>query len=238
LLGTACHITQRGVDRRETFSADEDFTTYLRLLRLNLDSADVRLLGWCLMPNHVHLIAVPQREEALSILLRRVHGKYAQYYNTRWSRTGHLWQNRFFACALGGSHLWVALAYVELNPVRAGLAARGGDYRWSSARSHLTGRDEYGILDMGWWRQEAPMDWDRVLTAETPARLTTELRACTYAGKPLGDEDFVRDIATRFGRHWTRGRPTKAARVRAAAPSDQFTLFEIGSDAEKSRSSG
>ncbi len=133
LAGVACHITQRGVDRRITFSSEPDRATYLRLLRDNLPEADVAILAYCLMSNHVHLVAVPEREDSLALLLRRVHGRYAQYYNTRNGRTGHLWQNRYFACALGRNHLWTALAYVEGNPVRAGLARSAGEYPWSSA---------------------------------------------------------------------------------------------------------
>ncbi len=106
LPGMPCHITQRGVDRRETFSSDQDRTTYLRLLQANLQDAQASLLGWCLMTNHVHLIAVPEPEDSLAVLLRRVHGRYAQYYNARSGRTGHLWQNRFFACLLERNHLW------------------------------------------------------------------------------------------------------------------------------------
>lgn len=124
LPGVPCHITQRGVDRRESFSCDADRFTYLGLLRQNLSDAQVKVLGWCLMTNHVHLIAEPAREDSLSVLLRRVHGRYAQYYNARSGRTGHLWQNRFFACVLGPEHLWAALAYVERNPVRAGMVER------------------------------------------------------------------------------------------------------------------
>ena len=131
LHGIPCHITQRGVDRCETFSIDEGRLTYLRLVRENLSEAGVQLLGWCLMTNHVHLVAIPAREDSLSIMFRRVHGRYAQYYNARSGRSGHLWQNRFFACALGASHLWAALAYVERNPVRAGMVDRAGDYPWS-----------------------------------------------------------------------------------------------------------
>jgi putative transposase len=78
-----CHITQRGVDRREVFSTDQDGNTYLRLLQENLNDAGVRALGYCLMSNHVHLVAVPAKEDSLSILFRRVHGRYAQYYNGR-----------------------------------------------------------------------------------------------------------------------------------------------------------
>jgi putative transposase len=89
------------VDRSLTFSSDDDRLTYLRLLQQNLPQAEVRLLGWCLMTNHVHLIAVPERAESLAVLLRRVHGRYAQYFNMHTGRSGHLWQNRFFACVLG-----------------------------------------------------------------------------------------------------------------------------------------
>src|SRR6185312_8363576 len=92
-----CHITQRGVDRCEVFSEDQDRITYLRLIQENLADAAVRVLGYCLMSNHVHLIAVPAREDSLSILARRVHGRYAQYYNARSGRSGHSWQNRFLA---------------------------------------------------------------------------------------------------------------------------------------------
>jgi|SRR6267142_4351099 len=78
LPDVACHITQRGVDRRETFSTDTDRFTYLRLVRENLNPAGVKLLGWCLMTNHIHLVAIPAREDSLSILMRRVHGRYAR----------------------------------------------------------------------------------------------------------------------------------------------------------------
>ena len=156
LPGTPCHITQRGVDRRETFSSDTDRETYLALLKQNLGDCGVRLLGWCLMTNHVHLVAVPLREKSLSVLLRRVHGRYAQYYNACSRRIGHLWQNRYFACVLAPDHLWTALAYVERNPMRAGIVAHARDYVWSSATAHLTGVDAQELLDLEWWRREAP----------------------------------------------------------------------------------
>ncbi len=148
LPGIAHHITQRGVNRCQTFSSDDDRQTYLRLLKLNLEDSGVNVLGWCLMSNHTHLVAVPAREDSLSVLFRRVHGRYAQYYNARTARTGHLWQNRFFACPLDHDHLWTALAYVERNPVRAAIVPRAGDYTWSSAVAHLIGQDERAILNM------------------------------------------------------------------------------------------
>ena len=164
--GVPCHVTQRGVDRRETFSADVDRQAYLQLLRQNLADAEVQILGWCLMSNHVHLVALPHREDSLSVLLRRVHGRYAQYYNARCGRSGHLWQNRYFACALGPGHLWAALRYVERNPVRAGLVGRAEQYCWSSAAAHITSVDAGGLTDLEWWKRECSgPDWRAELEA-------------------------------------------------------------------------
>src|SRR5579872_6576310 len=191
--GVPYHITQRGVDRRETFSFDYDYAAYLRLLGENLEDVEVALLGWCLMPNHVHLIAVPEREDCLNVLLRRVQGRYAQYYNARIGRSGHLWQNRFFACALGPGHLWAALAYVDRNPVAAGLATWAAGYRWSSASAHMVGVDASGLLDEGWWRSEAPSDWDRRLDQDDHDAAAA-LRQCTHAGRPFGSASFVSEL--------------------------------------------
>ena len=225
LPGVPCHITQRGVDRRETFSSDTDRRTYLGLLQQNLPDSGVSVLGWCLMTNHVHLIAVPASEDSLSVLLRRVHGRYAQYYNASARRTGHLWQNRFFACVLAPDHLWRALAYVERNPVRAGIVPRARDYRWSSAAAHITGHDESGLLDMDWWRQQPHANWEPFLNG-LPNQPDEALRACTHAGRPFGSEEFLRQMADQFDRHWTRGRPKKKPPARPRADStEQLSLF-------------
>ena len=207
--GLPCHVTQRGVNRCETFSSVQDRQAYLRLVRENMQDAHTRILGWCVMTNHVHLVAIPERDDSLAILLRRVHGRYAQYYNTHFGRTGHLWQSRFFACVLGPEHLWTALAYVDRNPLRAGMVRDAADYRWSSAAAHLSGVDGDGLLDTGWWREMGRgVDWATALEDENQES-TAALRNCTYAGRPYGSESLVRELAKRFGRCWTRGRPTK-----------------------------
>ena len=224
--GVPYPITQRGVNRQATFSNDDDRTTYLGLLRDNLTDAGVRLLAWCLMTNHVHLIARPERVDSLAVLFRRLHGRYAQYYNARAGRSGHLWQNRFHGCALGPTHLWTALVYVEQNPVRAGMVASAGEYRWSSARAHLDGRDETGLLDMDWWRRSGPPNWATYLAVDD-AEARETLRRCTYAGRPYGSEEFVNEIGKRFGRYWTKGRPSpeKAPSGNRIEKVDQYSLF-------------
>jgi putative transposase len=213
-----------------TFSTEEDHQTYLRLLRGNLTDSEVRLLGWCMMTNHVHLIAIPGREDSLAVLFRRVHGRYAQYYNARSGRTGHLWQNRFFACGLSTSHLSKALAYVDRNPVRAGLVTRVSEYRWSSAIAHLTEADEFQLLDMQWWGASGfQKEWSDVLDCEDSDQVAA-LRASTYAGRPFGGEAFMAEVGAQFGRQWRRGRPRKDGMQKtgiaiAAKQQVQFSLF-------------
>ena len=222
--GLPCHVTQRGVNRSETFYIRADWETYLRLVQTHQAEAGVEILGWCLMSNHVHWIVVGSRPDSLSVFFRRVHGRYAQYFNARWGRSGHLWQNRFFSCPLEGGHLSLALAYVDLNPVRAGLVASAGDYLWSSASAHIQGRDSTRLLNLDLWRQLAPPAWERVLTGHDREDAFAQLRSCTYAGRPYGTEDFVQTLGAQLGRYWRPGRPprrpqpvlTSTPRARAA----------------------
>ncbi len=227
LPDVAHHIAQRGVDRRAVFVADTDRQTYLGLLRENLREAGVRLLAWCLMTNHVHLVAVPETDHSLAVLLRRVHGRYAQYFNARAIRSGHLWQNRFFACPLDREHLWRAVTYVERNPVRAAIVRRAEEYLWSSAPAHVRDMDPSGLVDMAWWREEGPggAAWEHQLNCEEDPREVKQIQECTYSGRPFGSEGFVEEIGERYGRRWTPGRPKKTTVMRSA-PGTNALLWE------------
>ena len=154
LQGIPYHVTERGTDRQKVFFLNSDRELYLRLLSRNLAGARVRLLAYALMTNHVHAVVVPERADSLALLFRRVHGRYAQYINTRRGRSGHLWQGRFYSCPLDGAHLATALRYVEENPCRAGLARQPEQYRWSSAAVHLGLRgDPYHCVDLEYWNR-------------------------------------------------------------------------------------
>jgi putative transposase len=122
-----------------------------------------------------------------------VHGRYAQYFNVRRRRCGHLWQNRFNSCPLGPAHLWTALRYVELNPQRAGLVRWAEEYEWSSAKAHLSeGRDRFKILDLEFWRNEGGTEnWRRLIGDPVDEVEISALRRATYAGRPFGDRDFI-----------------------------------------------
>ena len=141
--GIPHHVTQRGNRRQPTFFRDEDYALYLRLLRHWTAQAGTRVWAWCLMPNHVHLILVPAHEYGLRAALGETHSRSTRHVNQREDWRGHLWQSRFASFPMDEEWLVACARYVELNPVRAGLAARPEDWRWSSARAHLVLGDSY-----------------------------------------------------------------------------------------------
>jgi len=136
------HITQRGVRRMETFFDDEDYETYLVLMHQWCNAAGVEVWAYCMMPNHVHLIVVPESEESLARGIGEAHRRYTRHINFKKSWKGYLWQGRFASFPMDEDYLLAACRYVELNPVRAKLAKRPEDYRWSSAKAHLLGVDD------------------------------------------------------------------------------------------------
>ena len=113
------HITQRGNRRQKTFFCDEDYHEYLALMTASCEQHNVAIWSYCLMPNHVHLIAVPQTEDGLQRALGEAHRRYTRHINFRENWRGHLWQERFASFPMGENHLLAAARYIELNPVRA-----------------------------------------------------------------------------------------------------------------------
>lgn len=160
LPGRPHHITQRGNNRRDVFFEDRDHELYLSLLREYTGKYQVQILGYCLMTNHVHLIAVPADATGLAKAIGRVHNDYARWLHIRRRESGHLWQNRFFSCPLEDAYTWAALAYVERNPVRAGMVAQCEEWPWSSARQHLGRADWCDWLAVQEWSQNwTPALW-------------------------------------------------------------------------------
>jgi len=119
--GCPHHVTQRGNNGQDVFFVDDDRQVFLSLLGNASTKFGLIVEGYCLMTNHVHLMVTPTTVEALGQALKRVGQLYTQYVNRLHGRSGHLWQDRFFSCPLGEEHFWTAMAYVERNPVRAGM---------------------------------------------------------------------------------------------------------------------
>jgi putative transposase len=209
LEGWPFHLTHRGNQRRAVFRSDGDRRLYLRLLARYASKFDMRVWAYCLMPNHVHLIAVGAGRDSIPKAIGNTHRAYSRCLNITQDVTGHLWANRFYSTALDEPHLWAAVRYVELNPVRAGMVAHATDYPWSSARAHANGKGDR-LLD-----PERPFpgpvgDWSGWLATGLEQETAERLRNNTSTGRPTGGDDFIRDLEARLGRPLE-----KKARVRS-----------------------
>jgi putative transposase len=136
------HVTQRGNRRERVFFAAGDYSLYRDILAERCRRASVEVWAYCLMPNHVHLVMVPQASDGLARAIGEAHRQYTGFINARARTTGHLFQGRFSSVVMDEDHLMAAARYVALNPVRAGLVAIAADWPWSSLPAHLLGRDD------------------------------------------------------------------------------------------------
>ncbi len=198
------HITQRGNRRQTTFFCDEDYLAYIDLLAEWCRKYQVDIWAWCLMPNHVHLIAVPQTEDGLARAVGEAHRRYTRRINFREKWRGHLWQERFSSFPMGESHTLAATRYIEMNPVAAKLVANPQDYRWSSARAHLEGKDD-GLVKV------APLlemvgDWRKFLALTTDEDVDLFHRH-ERTGRPLGSESFLDHLEQQFNRTFRPQKP-------------------------------
>ncbi len=198
LPGIPHHVTQRGNRRERTFFEDGDYALYLDLLADGAERAGVEIWSYCLMPNHVHLIAVPGDEDGLRRCFRFVHRHYTGYINARLRVTGHLWQGRFSSVAMDEPHFVTALRYVALNPVRARLVKRAEDWRWSSVGAHLSGQDDHVVKVAS--ALERVGDFAAFLGESFDEALSyAALRKAESVGRPVGSPEWLADMEEATG---------------------------------------
>ena len=205
------HVTQRGNRRQETFFSDADYVSYLELLSEWTRKYGVEIWAYCLMPNHVHLIAVPETEDGLARAIGEAHRRYTLRINFREGWRGHLWQERFSSFPMDERYLLAAARYIEMNPVVSGLSAKPEDYPWSSACAHMAGEDDTLV-------KVSPLlgiagNWGEFL-AYSDESVTGRLRQQEKTGRPLGAGDFVGRLEERLSRML---HPKKPGRKRKAA---------------------
>ena len=202
--GIPHHVTQRGNRRLTTFFGEEDYNAYIDLMAEWCGKCGVKIWAYCLMPNHVHLIAVPESEDGLRRGIGEAHRRYSRMINFRQDWRGHLWQGRFASFPMDESYLLAAVRYVELNPVRAGLVQDRASWQWSSARAHLAGLDDQLV-------KVAPLlgmvgDWNLFLSAATDEEME-KIRRHERSGRPLGSESFVERLESTLDRILKSGKP-------------------------------
>lgn len=213
--GVPHHVTQRGNRGGRVFFSEADRTTYLDRLGRYSDMYGLRILAYCLMPTHVHLVAIPDGEESLALVLRPLQSRHAQQVNQgrRWE--GHLWHSRYYSCPLDDHHTWAAVRYVELNPVRAGIVRRAEESEWSSAPVRCGLRADR-LLWKGFPRPvDAPDDWSSWLAEGLTDDELAGLRLRTRKGLPCGGRRFVAGLERQCGRDLAlrrQGRPRLESR--------------------------
>jgi putative transposase len=193
------HVTVRGNRRGDVFWKDEDRLRYLRLLKAYAARHGLEVWAYCLMSNHVHLVAVPSRADSVAATLKPVDMRYSQYINWTRGLTGHLWQGRPFSCPLDERHLWMAVRYVEQNPLRAGLAERAEEYPWSSAAAHC-GQRRDPLVSGSLETRGVVEDWSAWLRQADDPSVLEALRRQTRSGRPVGDGAFIAALETSAGR--------------------------------------
>ena len=140
LPGITLHLTQRGSNRGVIFRCQSDYQAFIHVLRYALDRYDVQIHAYALMTNHIHLMVTPGTATALPRTMQSVSRRYVDFFNTRYERTGGLWQGRYKVAYIQDERYWLTcMRYVEMNPVRAGLVAAPHEYQWSSYRAHALG---------------------------------------------------------------------------------------------------
>lgn len=211
--GIPYHIIQRGNRNQTVFFNDDNRSFYLRLLREQADIYGLKCWAYCLMGNHVHLIAVPQTEESFKAIAE-THRNYTWHINFRNDWRGYLWQGRFSSYPLDERHLYAAVRYVERNPVRAGMVSKAGEYPWSSAQFHIQGTRD--ILVEHCFLQESIQNWEEYLGQQDEDE--DLLRKHGRTGRPLGEESFIKELEIKTGRVLIKQKPGPKPQLSIASP--------------------
>ena len=175
----------------QTFFCDEDYQAYLTLMAEWCRKCNVSVWCYCLMPNHTHLIAVPETEEGLRMAIGEAHRRYSAMINRRQKWTGHLWQGRFSSFPMDEAYLLAAAKYIEMNPVRANLAPDPYAWRWSSARAHADGTDD--ILVKVSPLLEMVGEW-KLFLKESDEEDANKIRGHERTGRALGSDSFLESL--------------------------------------------
>jgi putative transposase len=210
--GIAHHVTQRGNRREDIFFDEADRQRYIQLLMEYTAKHGLKILAYCLMTNHIHLVCIPKRVESFGSVFRPLDLRYTQHFNLTRGTSGRLWQGRPFSCALDDEHLYAAVRYVERNPVRARMVRKAEQYDWSSAAAHCGLRTDPLLSPLQGLVAVKTEDWSAWLAEKDDEKMLAALRIRTRTGRPAGNKKFVAALEARLGRRLqprSIGRPKK-----------------------------
>lgn len=214
LPGYAHHAIQRGNNRQAIFAGAADCQMFLALLEENAVKFGVSLHAYVLMGNHFHLLATPSTEAGLPQMMQALGRRYVRYFNDRHARTGTLWEGRYRSTLIEAErHLLACMAYIDLNPVRAGLVKEARDYPWSS-HGHYAGLRVDKMLtphSLYWSLGNTPFAREAAYAELVHAGTTLEQQAAltrsALSGWALGSDDFVAELQKRTERRVKKNKP-------------------------------
>jgi putative transposase len=221
--GVPLHIVQRGVNRGACFFNDVDRRYYLKLLGKFAARRNCVVHAYVLMTNHVHLLVTPGVTGAAAALLQDLGRSYVRVINSIHGRTGTLWEGRFKSClVVSESYFLTCQRYIELNPVRAGMAQCAEDYPWSSHRHHALGDPDRVVsahdcyLRLGDDASQRCSAYRALFDCSVDSDTLQRIRVAVNTGTALGSGDFIARIGASVGRTVgapIRGRPPKESSV-------------------------
>jgi putative transposase len=215
--GIAHHVTQRGNRREDIFFDEADRQRYIQLLMEYSARHGLKIVAYCLMTNHIHLVCIPERAETFGSVFRPLDLRYTQHFNFSQGTSGRLWQGRPFSCALDDEHLFAAVRYVERNPVRARMVRKAEQYDWSSAAAHCGLRTDPLLSPLQGLVSVKTEDWSAWLAEKDDEKMLATLRSRTRTGRPAGNKKFIATLEARLGRRLqprSIGRPKKVTDAR------------------------
>jgi putative transposase len=196
------HITQRGVDRCSTFHGPDDYRFYKHALLDTSRRVGCPVHAYALMTNHVHLLVTPSELSAPARLMRSLGGRYTQFFNVRYGRTGGLWEGRYRSTVVDTAPYFFACSrYIELNPTRAGIVADPEAYEWSSFRHNALGRDDPVVTSHGQYltlateKEARERAYSALFAVDLDADIVATIRTKVRRDRPNGT------VLTRRPRH-------------------------------------
>ena len=213
------HVMQRGHNREPIFFEDQDYLEYLKILKRVSDSCDCAVHAYVLMTNHIHLLLTPDAGDSISRLFQECGRQYVGYFNQTYRRRGTLWEGRHKGIIVESTrYLLTCMRYIELNPVRAGIVARPGQYRWSSYAANAEGEnnrilkphEEY--VNLGPTLPRRREVYRSLFDTELSSDEWERIRTYTQSGTPMGSERFKEQIERTLSRKVgaeKRGRPAR-----------------------------
>ena len=209
--GMCYHVINRGNNRAEVFHKDQDYLRFTEMIGEATERLPMRVLSWCLMPNHFHMVLRPRKDGDLSTWIQWLMTAHVRRYHRHYHSSGHIWQGRYKSFVIQDDHHYLAvLRYVESNALKANLAERAEDWKWSSLYA-LKRQDVFPFLVPGPVRR--PRNWLALVNKEQPQKELEQIRTSIIRERPLGDQGWIEKIAKKFGLEQTirpRGRPRKA----------------------------